>query len=122
VQALASLANISKLIYNSYKILNLPVTVTAIVLRGIAVVVIVPRGVAVTVVALCGVVVVVVALHVVSRSWPLRCGSRDGCHHAVWCRSRGCCAAWCCGCSCRTAYGVAVMAVVPCGVVTAASR
>ena len=117
MQALASPANISKLIYNSYKILNLPVTVTAIVLHGIAVMVIVPHGVTVAVVALHGVVVAVVAPCVVSWSRPLHCGSRDGCHRAAWCCSRSCCAVWCYGHGCHTVYGVVVMAIAPCGVV-----
>ena len=101
----------------------------------VAVGVVALRGVAVAVVALRGVVVAAVAPRVVSRSRPLRrvvswswlAGSsrravsqlrllrgRGGCRRATWCRSRGCCAAWCRGC--RTACGVAVTAIAPCGV------
>jgi hypothetical protein len=69
MQVLASPANISKLIYNPYMILSLPVTVTVIGLCSIAVMAVVPRGVAVAVV---GVVVAVVAPRVVSPSWLLR--------------------------------------------------
>jgi hypothetical protein len=59
------------IVYNPYKILSLPVTVTVIMLCGIAVVVVMPHGV--TVALLCCIVL---------WSWL---------SHHVWCRSHGHC-------------------------------